>query len=140
MRDIFDIYGNRVSITNSAYEAREKRLDAHVMRLYHQTDRAAADSILSSGEMRLGSRGSVGPGIYFAETPAATHRKAERKGVVLEVDVRLGRVKELSRPDGSITLAKLHEEGYDCVKLTYFSSGVEWIVYSPDQVTPMRRV
>lgn len=55
--------------------ARQKRLGANVLRLYHQTNAAAADSIVASQEFRLGSVGYAGAGIYFAVTPEDTDLK-----------------------------------------------------------------
>ena len=58
-------------------------------KLYHQTDLPTAKIIL---EMKPGSRGLAGGGIYFATTPELTGHKAHKKGVILEVTVDLGRI------------------------------------------------
>ncbi len=55
--------------------------------LYHQTDRAAADSILRSQTFRMGAKGFAGAGIYFATNPEDTQGKALHGGVILEAKV-----------------------------------------------------
>lgn len=59
--------------------ARQQRLGENVLRLYHQTNSKAADSIVASQEFRLGSVGYAGAGIYFAVTPEDTDLKAHEK-------------------------------------------------------------
>ncbi len=89
--------------------------------------------------MHRGSTGMVGGGIYFAESPAEARTKALHNGVLLEVDVRVGRVHHISfTPDHGMTWAKLKALGCNSVKMTGRPTGVEWIVYSWDQVKSVR--
>ena len=47
-------------------------------KLYHQTDHPTARIILETQEMKPGSRGRAGGGIYFATTPELTGHKAHK--------------------------------------------------------------
>ena len=105
--------------------------------LYHQTDRDAANAILRSQQMLKGSGGSLGAGIYFAETPEATTAKARKNGVILKCEVKLG--KQLSVKAGSQNTFKSVREGvrgqdYDSVVCTQFNSGTEYVVFDSVQV------
>ena len=114
---------------------RRERLEAtSPMTLYHQTDPAAARAILASQEMRKGSAGSLGAGIYFAESIAATDRKTQHRGVVLQCKVKMGREKEYFSACPSISFRSLILEGYDSVIGKFFQTGTEYVVYNHDQV------
>ena len=102
--------------------------------LYHQTTEAAAQSILGSSKMQRGARGKVGGGIYFAESAAVTHRKAQHKGTVLRCIVYMGTVKTVSGVNSDHSFSSLRAEGYDSVHLTGLGDGDEFIVYNWDQV------
>jgi hypothetical protein len=86
--------------------------------------------------MIRGQTGSMGGGIYFAESPEATNRKArgENKGVILKATVSLGNIKHLDVLDNNANFHDLLNEGFDSIKTNYFQSGVEYIVYNFDQV------
>ena len=104
-------------------------------KLYHQTDLPTAKIILETQEMKPGSRGLAGGGIYFATTPELTGHKAHKKGVILEVTVDLGKIHTLVGGDPSITLQKLRSKGFDSVCIARaVSSGQEYVVYDPRQV------
>ena len=120
--------------------SRQSRLAAHSRRLFHQTSESNARSILDSKQMRRGSDGLVGGGIYFAESREETEAKAHEHGVILRAVVLLGRVKEIQREDRSITFASLQNEGFDSVKVSGRPTGIEWVVYNWDQVQDIERV
>ena len=104
-------------------------------KLYHQTDHPTAGIILETQEMKPGSRGLAGGGIYFATTPELTGHKAHKKGVILEVTVDLGRIHTLVKRDPTMTLQKLKSMGFDSVCIARaVSSGQEYVVYDPRQV------
>ena len=104
-------------------------------KLYHQTDHPTARIILETQEMKPGSRGLAGGGIYFATTPELTGHKAHKKGVILEVTVDLGRIHTLVKRDPTMTLQKLKSMGFDSVCIARaVSSGQEYVVYDPRQV------
>lgn len=108
--------------------------------LYHQTSPDAAEAILETQKMMRGSKGVVGGGIYFAESPGDTHHKAQGRGVMLAAKVSVGRVKVLNvGPDKDYTFTSLHQEGFDSV-LVRMRSGPEWVVYNYDQVQEVRPV
>lgn len=137
---LHDIVGNTVQVTRAENAAREQRLDSNVVTLYHQTDREAARLILGSQQMIRGREGAAGGGIYFAQSPQDTQRKAHNHGVVLLCRVRLGRVKHLPGPQSDVTFRQLLADSYDSTLLDCFSSGPEWIVYNKDQVASIRQV
>ena len=108
--------------------------------LYHATDEAAAQAILTSQQMVRGSAGAAGGGIYFAASPADARRKARTTGsVVLKARVALGSSKVLSQTDPNISFTSLQREGCDSVRLTALH-GDEFIVYNWDQVRQIERV
>jgi hypothetical protein len=61
-----------------------------VTTLYHQTNVAAAQSIVDSQKFRAGSQGCVGQGMYFAQRPEETYPKTTSTGPILAAEVRLG--------------------------------------------------
>jgi hypothetical protein len=109
--------------------------------LYHQTDDATAQSILRTQQMKPGSKGLAGGGIYFATTEEQTGHKAHAHGVTLKAYVRLGRILTLeSEGDRSMTFEKLHSKGFDSVCIARsVSSGHEYVVYDPAQVLYIER-
>jgi len=105
---------------------------------YHQTSWHSAVAILSSGHMKPGVRGRAGAGIYFAFSPDVTNQKALSHGVVLEVNVAIGKCMDCGDlvPDPT-EAAYLIRAGYDSITYTT-SSGPELVVYGSDQCTPLR--
>ena len=87
--------------------------------------------------MKRGQSGVVGGGIYFATSKEDTHRKAQQRGVVLTVDVRLGSVRTIDG-GGSTTFAQLNRDGYDSVEVPW-TNGTEYVVYNWDQELRQRR-
>ena len=116
-----------------------RRHKEYTLTLYHQTDEASAQSILSTQKMLRGSSGLAGGGIYFAESPSATEGKAHQHGVILRARVRVGRYLETSSPDSDMTYSRLRSMGYDSVKITGRRTGTEWVVYNHDQVERISR-
>ena len=110
-------------------------------KLYHQTDAGTAEIILRTQCMKPGSVGLAGGGIYFATTPELTGHKAHKKGVILEATVALGKIHTLvANGDPTMTLQKLKSMGFDSVCIARaVSSGQEYVVYDPGQVTRIIR-
>ena len=112
--------------------------------LYHQTSGDIAEIILRSPpgkQMKPGTEGLAGGGIYFATTPELTGHKAHAHGVILRAYVRLGKIKTLeAEGDTRMTLDKLKRQGFDSVCIARkVSSGQEYVVYDPDQVLFIER-
>lgn len=132
--------GNKIQVSEDVYQGRQRRLQPAGSRtLYHQTSPDAAKAIIASQQMNRGSQGSLGGGIYFAQSPADTDRKAVQKGVILVCEVRLGNTKVVAAPDPSITFAQLLKGGHDSVMTNFFQTGPEFVVYNVDQVTSIRK-
>lgn len=125
-----------------AQEAARKAALAGCARLFHQTDSETAEIILRTQEMKPGTSGLAGGGIYFATSKELTHHKATRKGVILEATVRLGKIKTLDADgDRGMTHSKLQRMGFDSVCLArQVSSGHEYVVYDSKQVFYIERV
>ncbi|CAJ1386254.1 unnamed protein product [Effrenium voratum] len=107
--------------------------------LYHQTSPEAAREILRSQKMRRGSGGLAGGGIYFADSKEATNKKAHKRGVILQASVRLGKVKAVCGTAYNTTFTSLQSEGFDSVKVLDRPTGIEYVVYSWDQVSDIRQ-
>lgn len=137
---LVDVMGGQVRVGSADAASRKQRLAKGPVRtLYHQTDVAAGQAIVSSQQFRSGSVGSFGGGIYFAGSVAHTDHKATRTGVVLSAEVRLGNTLHLTSPDPSITLASLIARGYDSVTASCFN-GTEYVVYHHSQVSNIKVV
>ena len=133
--------GGGSSSSGMAHVDRDARLSRGPTKtLYHQTDAAAADSIVRGQQFHRGSGGSLGGGIYFAASPSATDAKAHSHGVVLEATVRLGCIKEVHHIDNNLTFDSLNRAGFDSVHADMFSTGDEWVVYNWDQATQIKIV
>ena len=103
--------------------------------LYHQTDAGSGAEIMRTGQMKRGSAGLAGGGIYFASCKSATDGKAQRLGTYLEATVKLGRVKRVGASgDNSLSFQRLQQEGFDSVEVDR-PGGAEYVVYNHDQVT-----
>lgn len=104
--------------------------------LFHQTDKATAEIILRTQEMKPGKEGLAGGGIYFATTTELTSHKAHAHGIILKAYVSLGKILTLeSGGDKSMTLGKLKSQGFDSVCIArQVSSGHEYVVYDPARV------
>lgn len=102
--------------------------------LYHQTSPQNAQEIIRQGRMLPGSGGLVGAAVYFATNPSDTNHKAQNKGVILECEVDIGKVKKVP-PMGDMTLngKKVKDEGYDSVMIPR-PGGTEFVVYKPDDI------
>ena len=99
-----------------------------VMRLYHQTNKSAADAIGRTKVMLSGSGGLYGGGIYFSESIQGTHKHAQHKGYMIVADVIVGNSKVVTST-GHYNFLKLHKSGYDSVYATNMR-----VVYNSDQV------
>ena len=112
---------------------------SRTMTLYHETDQQSALSILSSQKMLRGNSGLAGGGIYFAESPLEARQKANSHGVLLSAQVRVGRCKEVHRQTDA-NFQDLRAEGYDSVKILGRATGIEYVVYSCEQVSNIRQI
>lgn len=114
---------------------KQRLLNGQKLVLYHQTSPTIAQKILSTGEFLRGSNGIVGGGIYFAETAQATNLKAQQQGQILKAEILVGNVKvEQYSSLTTYTFTQLAKLGYDTVKVTGRSTGIEYIIYNYDQV------
>ena len=111
------------------------------MVLYHQTDEPTAEIILRTQEMKPGTGGLAGPGIYFATSKELTGHKAHKRGVILEASVRIGKIHTLEgRGDMQMTGSKLRGMGCESVCIAReVSSGQEYVVYNSEQVLSIKR-
>jgi len=116
------------------YQQRKTRLKQNSKVLFHQTAPNFADLIIKSKQMKRGSTGMAGGGIYFACSPQETEGKAHQKGVILKCLVKLGNIKTVHvNGDTSITFQALLTQGYDSVLIPR-PGGTEYVVYNYDQV------
>lgn len=118
--------------------ARAKRLArGPKTELYHQTDEKSADAIIRSQKFFRGSDGYSGGGIYFADSPQATNRKAHSKGVILSATVALGKI-QTQKGSFPNTFTDLIKQGFDSVRATGLRSGVEYVVFNWDQCSNIK--
>ncbi|CEL92536.1 unnamed protein product [Vitrella brassicaformis CCMP3155] len=105
---------------------------------FHQTSRAAAESIKRNGVDITRSRSGnyAGDGFYACNEINVTDWKANsgNRGWILKLRLDLGRVKELTQRDPCLTGDKLKAQGYDSVIITS-RHGVEYVIYCPSRVT-----
>ena len=116
-----------------------RRTSSFTMQLYHETSPEYADEIVRTQRMKRGSSGLAGGGIYFAESPEEARRKAHSHGAMLQATVRLGNMKIVHRSSDEYYRG-LQSQGYDSVKLLDRPTGTEYVVYSWEQVSNIRRV
>jgi len=110
------------------------------MTLYHQTTAVGGKAIATSGEMRPGSRGMYGAGIYFAETPKQTIGKAlvdpNETRYMVKATVAIGDERVVHRARPYLNDEIIADQGYDSV-LALPGAGLsrpERVVYNSDQV------
>lgn len=124
---------NALRITNKNYSIAGS--SGLILKLYHMTDVIGVAGIHDIQMMKISVKGMLGKGIYFAETPEQASDKAEHKGILLEVLVRVGRMIVLTREwNHALTLDMIREVGCDSVKSVLHNTGPEYVVYDPDQV------
>jgi len=88
-----------------------------IRQLYHATSNHHAQSILAQNTFHPGTRGFLGPGIYFSETPSNARRYCQcrtRPHVVLSCRVNVGNMKVV--PQRRCTAEELLIDGCDCFK------------------------
>lgn len=127
--------------TGGANQSKKDFAKQYGTQLFHQTDEETAGIILSTQQMKPGSKGLAGGGIYFATAEELTGHKARSHGVILRAYVHLGKIKTLdANGDTKMTRDKLHRNGYDSVCIArQVSSGHEYVVYDPAQVLYIER-
>mmetsp|Transcript_30826 Transcript_30826/g.98279 ORF Transcript_30826/g.98279 Transcript_30826/m.98279 type:complete len:490 (+) Transcript_30826:77-1546(+) len=113
--------------------------------LMHRTSPAAGRSILASRHMRPGREGTLGAGIYFAETAEACAKKAQIYGskayALVTASVDLGRCRVVKHGelewrmvrDCGFKQSDLEELGFSSVG-TNFHGGWEYCVFDPARV------
>mmetsp|Transcript_116443 Transcript_116443/g.336365 ORF Transcript_116443/g.336365 Transcript_116443/m.336365 type:complete len:126 (+) Transcript_116443:66-443(+) len=108
----------------------------NVQTLHHVT--SAGEDIRRSGEMKPGSSGMAGGGIYFADNWHAAETKAHSRGYRVTAQVDLGRVKTVDKQGTSryrhCTEQQLRREGYDSIHITGLATGDEYVVYDNSRV------
>jgi len=117
--------------------------------LMHRTSQAAGRSILNSRHMRPGREGTLGAGIYFAETEEACAKKAQvfgsnREYALVTVSVDLGRCRVVQHGELEWRMVRdcgfkeddLQQLGFSSVG-TNFHGGWEYCVFDPSRVTVM---
>jgi len=106
---------------------------------WHQTDEKSAEAICASNEFKPGSKGALGPGIYFATTAADTKGKAHSTGIMFQCRVSPGKVKVLSHWDPQWTEAKTRAAGYDTIFILASPAGdvatPEYKIYDKSRIT-----
>jgi hypothetical protein len=127
----------------ACYDKSEKHLRKYshsdTVLLYHETDEAAARSILASQIFKCGRKGIVGPGIYFALKAEDTGHKAEHHGKILRARVRLGKVFIIEHgQERGWNAEKVRAQGYDSVQINR-RGGVEFCVYDPERITKVEQ-
>jgi hypothetical protein len=88
--------------------------------------------------MKPGSKGYGGAGIYFAAAPEITTAKATKKGVILECEVDLGKVKDINCSGDWSSRIWHWLYDYDSIKITSISDGTEWVVFDSSRVKAVR--
>jgi hypothetical protein len=92
--------GQSMRLKNDSIQQHKRDIGRRgVTTLYHQTNVAAAQSIVGSQRFRAGPEGCVGQGMYFAQLPEETYPKTTSTGPILAADVRLGTPFKVSLAD-----------------------------------------
>jgi hypothetical protein len=111
-----------------------------VRTLYHATSRHAAQEIQSSGEMKPGTRGMYGAGMYFASTKEDARRKARFDGsgedMLITADVWVGCMLEVRSPMGHLTGELVRSYGCHSVH-GIGGNGDEFVVFRPHRIRLM---
>lgn len=131
--DLFNYYKN-----NQKPQISDSNDVENIKTLYHQTSKQNAKSILKSGCMYPGVSGLAGGGVYFATNPKDTNHKAINKGVILECEVALGRVKTISPNGSDIKPKQLYNDGYQSVLIPR-SGGLEYVVYNHEHIISIKK-
>jgi hypothetical protein len=102
-----------------------------MMILYHATNRAAADAIMRDQRLKAGTRGKLGPTIYFADTPDSARFKSQNgNDVVLAVEVEVGNTLDVTS-EGRFTYEQLQMMGYNSVCLCEPCKNPVWAIFVP---------
>lgn len=103
MRKKFFHFGKNQNFMSKPQQHSGQRENRSRRLMVHQTDPNAAASILNSKQMRTGSGGALGAGIYFCKTMDGTDARALHRGTYVMAEVYLGKTqKDLNlnnRPD-----------------------------------------
>jgi len=124
------VCGNRNS-NHRSYECPDPG-NGTIITAYHQTQEKAAACIMASRQMKKGTAGVCGPGIYFATSPAMTRGKAHNFGFMIECRIFLGKRLIVDRQDLSLNGDKVKGMGYDsvhCVRDKKNPKKDEYIIY-----------
>lgn len=99
------------------------------MRLYHATNRDAAENIKVEGKLRPGVKGFAGGAIYFSSSPDAARRKMRQghASVIITCEVDLGKCEYSARNQMD------KGNGFDTV-IVPFQAGDVYAVYDPMRI------
>jgi hypothetical protein len=112
------------------------------MNVYHATSRIAAVSIYQNKDMRPGSGGMLGAGIYFADTPQSAQNKSRfgknKFAIIIYASVNFGTALVLDAPCRGMNSVMLTKRGTQSVKGRQGPNHPwEFVAYRSDQVLTM---
>lgn len=119
-------------VSHRSYECPDPG-DKSILTAYHQTKEKAAACIMASREMKKGSGGVCGPGIYFATSPEMTRGKAHHFGFMIVARIYLGKRLVVQRQDLSLNGSIVNGKGYDsvhCIRNPKKRHYDEYVIYS----------
>jgi hypothetical protein len=88
--------------------------------------------------MNLSREGTLGRGIYFADSVGAAIFKGHGKGAVIVAFVTFNRPVELEKQSPNMTLSWLNSHGYDSVVCEDYNRGTEYAVYETRWVSDIQ--
>jgi hypothetical protein len=106
--------------------------------LYHQTNAEFSKIIEDNQIMKIGRKGMLGAGIYFAETAAETRGKARQEGVMIEAQVIVGIQLRVKGAWNDMNLNFIQQRGAETVRGEGYRTGVEYVIYEPDRIVNIR--
>lgn len=105
-------------------------------RYYHATSKENAYKILNEG-FRAGQSGMFGGGIYFAEKPIDSTKKAHVHKcdsiIIAQLDVGRLMTEEIAHNNWNLSILK--SKGYDSVQMRHCRTGPEICLYEPWRIT-----
>lgn len=119
----------------SGSDPRYEGFPGRVVRMYHGTSPDCAQAIISNGRILRGSKGMLGPAIYFADTVEVAEHKSERNGALIDAFVYLGVSLIVRRARYHMTYTAVKTVYHcDSVKAEDVVSRPEYAVYNWAQV------
>lgn len=143
----WEVVDDGASFTGVVLEPSQRPQNRGVYTMYHGTSLASAKLIIANG-FKQSSNGMLGKGVYVSrdKKKAASYPKTSKPSdrVVLELRVRVGRVKRIDKDNHPLQLT-WHSHGYDTAwvppkcGMTAVKSGMEEdCVFDPKRVTVVR--